>query len=361
MPAPGSIDFRQRLPSSEPLIHTLINAYMMSGALFTCAELDLFTYLDQNPGARLEDIAAHCRITSKQARKLIGFGQSVGLVRAEKSGYHCSPEATRLLSRNSPDNLCAAITHHQRHVYPLFNGLSDSMRLQAPICDRLNPESDSEFYAQLDTRDEDFQIFMEAMNTFSRGAGTRLAHLISSRVGHDGPLRILDLGGGGGQVAIELASHLPSAYIELVDLPKAVRHAQTQVITHGLQARIECRAGDIFTPLPGDGAYDVVLLSAVLGDWSRPYQHKLLANAHAQLRSGGLLVVSETLLDDDLGGPILPALMSLYVQVLTEGGENFSAERLSQLLSDCDFQHVEVHDNRTMGCRDTVIAEKSYS
>lgn len=358
MTAQGSIDFRQRLPSSEPLIHTLINAYMMSGALFTCTELDLFSYLDHHPGADLEDIAAHCRITTKQTRKLLGFGQSVGLVQVDRSGYCCSPEAARLLSRHSPHNLCAAMAHHQRHVYPLFNGLSDSMRQQTPICDRLGINADSEFYAQLDKREEEFQLFMEAMNIFSRGAGTRLAELIKLRAGNDRPLRILDLGGGGGQVATELAKHLPGAQIVLVDLDKAVRHAEAQVISQELHAHIECRVGDIFAPMPNGPLFDVVLLSAVLGDWSLPYQNKLLDNAYSQLRSGGLLVVSETLLDDDLGGPILPTLMNLYVQVLTEGGENFSAARLCKLLSDRKFHRIEVHDNRALGCRDTVIAER---
>lgn len=356
----GSIDFRSRLNSSEPLIHTLINAYMMSGALFSCTELDLFSHLDQTPGARLDELAVHCGISTEQTRKLLCFCLSVGLVRQEEERYYCSDDARKLLSRHSPDNLCAAMAHHRRHVYPLFAELSDSLRRQAPICHRLGlgGRDGSEFYAELDKGAEDFDLFMSAMNTFSRGAGTRLAEIIASHTAVDRPLRVLDLGGGGGQVAIELARSLPDAQIMLVDLPKAVNHAQEQIQAQGLEHRIRCQAGDIFSPLPLETPFDIVLLSAVLGDWSLDYQRRLLANAYLHLSPGGWLVVSETLLDDDLGGPILPALMSLYVQLLTEGGENFTASGLTRLLQDNGFEQAQVHYNRAHGCRDTVMAQR---
>ncbi len=54
----------------------------------------------------------------------------------------------------------------------------------------------------------------------------------------------------------------------------------------------------------------------------------------------------------------LPALMSLYVQILTEGGRNFTGEALVALLAHKRFADIEVQLNREYGCRDTVLARK---
>lgn len=241
--------------------------------------------------------------------------------------------------------------------------LAESLKSGKPISDRLHLSSahgdTNEFYTELDKSENDFGVFMAAMNTFSTGAGTSIADALSARVGSAAPFRILDLGGGGGQVSIEIAQAISQVKITLVDLEKATRFARAEVDRKGLGDRISCVSGDIFARLPlTETDFDVVLISAVLGDWSHNYQVTLLANAHHHLKSGGCLVVSETLLDDDLAGPILPALMSLYVQVLTEGGQNFTARSLVALLSGNQFDHIEVQLNRAHGCRDTVLANK---
>jgi hypothetical protein len=50
--------------------------------------------------------------------------------------------------------------------------------------------------------------------------------------------------------------------------------------------------------------------------------------------------------------------MSLYVQILTEGGKNFTGEALVELLANNRFDAIEVHLNREYGCRDTVLGCK---
>ncbi|MEB0077595.1 methyltransferase [Pseudomonas sp. CCI3.2] len=288
----------------------------------------------------------------------------MGLIIQRDEQFFNSSDAQKLLSRHSAHNMCSAVEHHSRHVYPLFGQLADSLQSGKPISDRLHLSSaqsnTDEFYAELDKSENDFGVFMAAMNTFSTGAGTRIADALSTRVGSAAALRILDLGGGGGQVSIEIAQAIPQAQITLIDLEKATRFARAEVDRNGLGDRILCRPGDIFSRLPlAEADFDVVVISAVLGDWSHDYQVTLLANAHHHLKSGGCLVVSETLLDDDLAGPILPALMSLYVQILTEGGQNFTARSLVALLSGNQFNHIEVQLNRAHGCRDTVLASKA--
>ncbi|SHM48361.1 Dimerisation domain-containing protein [Pseudomonas asturiensis] len=360
----GTIDFRGTLPSSEALVHTLVNGYMLSASLFGCVEVDLFSHLDETSGTAISELADACLLSAAHVQKLVSFGLSVGLIIQRDDQFFNSSDAQKLLSRHSAHNICSAVEHHRRHVYPLFGHLAESLKSGKPISDRLHLSSvqgdTHEFYAELDKSESDFAVFMAAMNTFSTGAGTRIADTLGARIGSAAPLRILDLGGGGGQVSIEIAQAIPQAQITLIDLEKATRFARAEVDRKGLGNRISCLPGDIFARLPlAEAGFDVVLISAVLGDWSHDYQVKLLANAYHYLKSGGCLVVSETLLDDDLAGPILPTLMSLYVQILTEGGHNFTAKSLVALLAGNRFEHIEVQLNRAHGCRDTVLASKT--
>lgn len=360
----GTIDFRGKLPSSEALVHTLVNGYMLSASLFGCIEVNLFSHLDETSGTAISELADACQLSAAQVQKLVSFGLSVGLIIQRDEKFFNSSDAQKLLSRHSTNNICSAVEHHSRHVYPLFGQLAESLKSGKPISDRLHLSSThgdtNEFYAELDKSEKDFNVFMTAMNTFSTGAGTRIADALNARVGSATPLRILDLGGGGGQVSIEIAQAIPQAQITMIDLDKATRFARAEVERKGLSDRISCLSGNIFDHLPlTEADFDVVLISAVLGDWSHDYQIKLLANTHHYLKPGGCLAVSETLLDDDLAGPILPALMSLYVQILTEGGQNFSASSLVALLTGNRFDHIEVQLNRAHGCRDTVLASKA--
>lgn len=359
----GTIDFRGRLPSSEALVHTLINGYMLSASLFACVEVDLFSNLNEITGASICELSQACLLSAEQIQKLVSFGLSVGLIIQRNEQFFNSSAAQKLLSRRSTHNMCSAVEHHSRHVYPLFGQLVESLKSGKPISGRLRLSSEqcdtNEFYTELDKSDKDFDMFMAAMNTFSANAGTRIAAALSARIDSAVPLRILDLGGGGGQVSIEIAQAIPLAKITLIDLEKAVLFAHAEVGRSGLRDRISCISGNIFADiLPTEGDFDVVVISAVLGDWSHDYQVALLNNAHNYLKSGGCLVVSETLMDNDLGGPILPALMSLYVQILTEGGQNFTARSLVSLLYSNGFDHIDVQLNRTHGCRDTVLASK---
>jgi SAM-dependent methyltransferase len=354
----GAIDFRSKLNCSAELIHTMINGYMLSASLFACVEIDLFTHLDEADGLTLPGLVVACGLSEAQVQKLLSFCLSVGLVRKSESRYQNAAVSTRLLSRRSPEHLCAAVQHHQHHVYPLFAHLTEALRAAHPVAHRLNyaqaDQGGREFYGELTENVAEFDVFMAAMNTFSRGAGARLSLLLPP---HITPVRILDLGGGGGQVAVELAATRPDVQITLVDLARPVAFANAEVERLQLSSRISCVEGDIFSQLAlEEKAFDVVLLSAVLGDWSRAYQDKLLDNAHRHLKRDGMLIVSETLLDEDLSGPILPALMSLYVQLLTEGGANFTGSALQDLLSANRFGDIQIQSNRAYGCRDSIIA-----
>lgn len=361
--ATQSFDLRSRIECNPESIRFLSSAYMLSASLFACIEIDIFTVLDDENGLTREALAHECGFDVRQLQKLVSFCMSLGLISDEKGLLRISSSAQQMLSTKSPTNICGAARHHQKHALPLFASLADSLRDKKPIYDRLTiwkkPLKNRDFYQALCDVSDDLAICLCGLNIFSRGAGSLIAQHIGDKFSSP---RILDMGGGGGQVAVEIASALPGSRITLIDLPNVVEYATQHIVQCSVDGSVTCIQGDIFDYAHHDGTlFDVVVLSSVLGDWSTEKHSQILATAYRNLRPEGFLMVSETLLDEDQGGPILPTLMSLYAQVINEGGKNFTENELSARLERSGFVTANVILNKFRDGRDLIVAKKARS
>ncbi len=65
--------------------------------------------------------------------------------------------------------------------------------------------------------------------------------------------------------------------------------------------------------------HDAILLSMILHDWGEDRDRAILQKCWAALPSGGMVIISELLVNDEKTGPPAAALMSLNMLVETEG------------------------------------------
>lgn len=144
----------------------------------------------------------------------------------------------------------------------------------------------------------------ELLVELALAAGRRLA------AGRDAPLRVADIGTGSGAIAIALASGLPAALIDAVDIsPDALDVAGANVARHGLAGRVRLLHGDLLEPL--DGRYDLIVsnppytilaevepnvldhephLALAGGPDGADLYRRIFAGAPAHLRPGGALL-----------------------------------------------------------------------
>ena len=117
-------------------------------------------------------------------------------------------------------------------------------------------------------------------------------------------------------------------------LPTTQPFAERTIAQHGLSDRVRFRGGDYHESELGEEAFDVVWLSHILHSDGPEACRALLKKAVAALEPGGRIMIHDFLLDDDLAGPLFPALFSLNMAVGTDEGRAYSAAQIAELLGE---------------------------
>jgi 3-hydroxy-5-methyl-1-naphthoate 3-O-methyltransferase len=82
-----------------------------------------------------------------------------------------------------------------------------------------------------------------------------------------------------------------------------------------------------------------MLLSMILHDWTPEKNRAILQKCFRALPSGGAVIVSELMMDDDKTGPLPAALMSLTMLIETEG-RNYTWAEYTTWLEDVGFRQM---------------------
>jgi predicted O-methyltransferase YrrM len=186
------------------------------------------------------------------------------------------------------------------------------------------------------------------------GRAKNIAPVLAQRVDLSAARCLVDVGGGTGVYAIAFLQRFPGLRAIVYDRPAVLKVAAEFARQYGVADRLECVAGDMFAdPLPV--GCDAILLSNVLHDWDVPQCRQLVGRCAAALPAGGRLLIHDCFLDDDLAGPLYPALFSVALFILTEG-RNYSGAEYQAWLTEAGLtpgpvQPTLVHSSVLVGTK----------
>jgi hypothetical protein len=175
-----------------------------------------------------------------------------------------------------------------------------------------------------------------------RTTSTSAAHL-------SGISRLLDVGGGSGAYDIELCRQYRNLRATVYDLPTVGDAAPAQ--------RIDALGDDFFADPAFPPGHDAVLLSMVMHDWGEVRDRAILDKCWAALPSGGLVIISELLVNDERTGHPPAALMSLNTLIEAEG-RNYTPSEYGRWLRDAGFRDIRTVWFEAPGANGAVIARK---
>lgn len=313
-------------------------------------EFGLFTRLAGGRTVTVAEAAAEFGLDERPADLLLSASASLGLLEKAGDGYRNSALAEQFLVEGRPYYFGAQVRYSDLRTYLPWHRVGEALRGNRPLTwdpqqqDSLFDTTDPELVAQ----------FWDAMFATSRFTARALADAYDFGAHR----RLLDVGGGAGAFPIEFCLRLPELRATILDLPHVCVRAGERIAEAGLTDRIGTVAGDFLAdPALPDG-HDVILLSMILHDWDEPTNRALLARCHAALPPGGVVVVSELLLNDERTGPPEAALMGMNMLVETEGGKNYSGAEYRQWLTDAGFVDVRTVAFEAPGANGAVLARR---
>jgi ubiquinone/menaquinone biosynthesis C-methylase UbiE len=334
------------LPEAEGLMR-LTTGLWASQTLAAAEQLGLCTFLSERHGATVADVAAGLGLKERPAEILLTACAALGLLRRDGSRFVNTPMAESYLVRGGQYYLGDYVRMLTEYVYPGWMRVTDAIRADAPAR-VISQEQEGIFEA--DTRPK---VFWDGLYPLSALTARALAEAVDL----SDATSLLDVGGGTGAFAVELCRRYPELRVTVFDLGFVCEYSAEKVEQLGLSGQITVQPGDFFAEPELPEGHDVILLSMILHDWDEPRNLQLLAKCFRALPSGGRLVISELLVDDEKTGPLNAALMSMNMLVGT-WGRNYTVAEYSGWLRKAGFEQLSTVRFSAPGANGAVIAVK---
>src|SRR5690606_19746260 len=196
----------------------------------------------------------------------------------------------RLLAADSPGSLRAVAALWADRQQPLWHRLADSVRIGRGARTLLGGGGG---FAHLEQDAEYAATFNEAMVALTRLAAPEIA-----RAYDFAGKRVVDVGGGYGELLAAILEAHPTARGVLLDRPHAIAAAPRHFEARGLGERCELVAGDFFTSVPVGG--DVYVLKSVIHDWDDDDALAILSACRAAMTADARLVLIERVMPERL-------------------------------------------------------------
>lgn len=281
--------------------------------------LDLFTWVDQHPGADTADLCRELGLVLRPTDVLLTLARSTGLLVTDDSDrHHLTPLGREHLVSTSPWFL--GPYYSPIAETPIVQGFLQVLRTGKPA-NWQGQAGGKDWHASMQS--EAFaHSFTRLMNSRGLALGQALAKALETSLADR--THLLDVAGGSGIYAVTLIAAHPHLRATVLEQTPVDAIARAEVHRHGLSDRVQVVAADMFTtPWPET---DALLLSNVLHDWDVPEVRRLLARAGAALPAGGLLIIHDAFVNDTKTGPLPVAEYSVLLANISQGKCYSSAE-----------------------------------
>lgn len=318
------------LPSAVPLM-ALSTGFWAFKTLAAAHDLHLFDHLSGGAGTTIAELAEALALHPRPAEMLLTGCAALGLLEKTDGRYRNTSLSETYLVRGKPYYFGGFVQMADKRLYAGWGKLTEALRANRPTT--WDPAAQSSLFEGEDPMM--LALFWEAMHSMSTMSARKLGEAVD--LSHF--RRLLDIGGGSGAYDIELCKQYRDLRATVFDLPYVAEIAAGKIAEVGLTDRVDTVGGSFFDGLPE--GHDVHLLSMILHDWDEAKNRTLLGRSFKTLPSGGAVVISELLVDNEKSGPVPAALMSLNMLIETEGGRNYTPAEYSAWLEEAGFRQIE--------------------
>lgn len=303
----------------------------------TACRLDLIGLLRRQPGLTLSEIRQHLKLQEQPARILLLGCVALGLLKQRRERFYCrSPILSRMFDPQDPNSFAAFLEWMHRIVAPSMQHFDAAIReARAAGLDAFPGEEDT-LYGRIE-RDPQLQaVFYDAMNART---GT-VNELFLERIDFSQIQRVLDVGGGDGEILAAIARRYPHLRGTLLEMTSVATKAGERFTQEHLSDRLQAVAADMLRD-DFPAGHDCVLFCHVNGNHSDETNRRLLQRAFAALNPGGLVGIYSAFMHDDASGPLSSAMLSAYFYCTISGqGRQYSWQESERWLAAAGFTDI---------------------
>lgn len=325
---------RRGVPATSPVtpgtaLIEMVRGYQISRAIHAAASLRLADHLADGPRSS-EDLANKTGAHAGALRRLLRVLVSRGILEQHDEDRYELTATSQLMRSDVPGSVLGQLLlwGHPMQWVP-WGAMLHSVYTGEPAFDQVFGTGHWDY---LERHPDAGEMFKKAMAAHPSHVEVPRAYDFSD------VHRVVDIGGGSGQLIAEILRLNPSMRAVLLDRPSVIAGAEAVLQAAGVAERCRALGGDFFSDLPR-GA-DAYILSNVLMDWDDAAAKCLLGCCHDAIRAGkggGRLIVIERTIPAD-NAPSLSQLGDLMGLVIT-GGRIRSDTEFDTLLAATGF-HV---------------------
>lgn len=286
--------------------------FWQSRVILTANNFRVFDHLKYRRSAA--EIAAILGTDRRATERLLDALAGLALLKKSASGYKNSAMSNRFLISESP-YYQGDIIRHNDTLWKNWSGLDEVLQTGIP------------HHAA-----HDQNSFIKGMHNIA----VLKAKEVIGAIGLKAVKKALDLGGGPGTYAMELAKKGVS--VTLFDRPETIEIA-TGIIKSSGAKNIRFIKGDFLKDDIGSG-YDLVFISQVLHSCSEDDCLKVIKKSKAALNRRGRIVIQEFAISADMITPAQSALFSINMLVNTPAGRCYSSSEIREWLLRAGLRHI---------------------
>jgi SAM-dependent methyltransferase len=316
------------------VLEDMATAYWYSEVLFAAIELDLFGWIEKGYN-RIETLAkaAGCRLP--ELARMIRVLQRLELVHNSDKHWFNSRVSRTYLVDFSPDYM-GDFFLYRRYMKHQWSDLVNKVSRTQPVSKTLL------------SADDDYEVrnfhYVRSLDRLVRQKVREIISLIGCLI-WKGP--ILDIGGGAGTLAWELANSRVKDHAVLFDLPEVIRAARQMYPDSVDWRRIHAVAGDFRYHPFSEQQFGLIVMSNFLHAYGPATAQQLLEQSLKLLRPDGFVLIHDYMPDRFGKSPHKGPLYDLNMMLNTYDGQCHDAEKIMEWLKDAGMDHLAVYDLKT--------------
>jgi orsellinic acid C2-O-methyltransferase len=303
----------------------IVSASWMSQAACVAAELRIADLLAGGP-KRVDELAkaagCHAPSLARFMRALTSFEICV---ERNDGSFELTPMGS-LLRADAPNSLRSWTIMWGKHQWPVWGNLLFSVRTGESARKLVRG---TEGFEHLARNPETAAVFNEAMVEITRFAVSEVVRAYD----FTGSRRIVDVGGGYGDLLAAILKAFPQTRGAVFDMPHALDGARQRAEKAGVADRCEFVAGDFFESVPRGS--DVYVLKNIIHDWNDERSAVVLRNCRKAMSQDAKLLLVER---------IFPARVEA-----SEAHQDFARADLNMLLGPGGHERTETEFRNLLG------------